>query len=163
LLEVQADALAAPLLAPLATGVIDEDAAHGLRRGGEEVAATVPVLRSLDVHQPEVGFVNQGRGLERLARLLLRHPLGSQLTQLALDERKQLLRRAGVALLDGGQDARHLTHWRALQGECGAAARCRAPRVLWPTRPHRPPTAGAYFTPPPTPRRAPPAPRHSPR
>src|SRR5256885_157356 len=63
LVEVQADPLrgcpiAAPFLALLATSIVDEDAAHGLRRGGEEVAATVPVLRSLDIHQSEVGFVN---------------------------------------------------------------------------------------------------------
>src|SRR5205814_989831 len=41
LVEVQASATAAPLLALLAAGVIDEDAAHRLRRGGEEVPATV--------------------------------------------------------------------------------------------------------------------------
>jgi hypothetical protein len=46
----------------LASGVPYLDAARGLG-GGEEVAAAVEVLRCLDVHQPEVGVVDQGRGL----------------------------------------------------------------------------------------------------
>jgi hypothetical protein len=48
--------------------------------------------------------------LQGLARLLLRHPLGSQLAQLVIDERKELLRCAGVALLDGGQDLSDVAH-----------------------------------------------------
>ena len=55
----------------LAAGVLDEDAAHGLGRGGEEVAAAVPVLRRVAADQPEVRLVDQGRGLERLPGLLL--------------------------------------------------------------------------------------------
>jgi hypothetical protein len=35
------------------------------------VASAVPVLRSVAVHQPQVGFVDQGSGLECLAGLLL--------------------------------------------------------------------------------------------
>src|SRR5207249_3336776 len=42
--EVDAPVLAAVLLGPLAAGVLDQDAAHGLGRRGDEVAATVPVL-----------------------------------------------------------------------------------------------------------------------
>src|SRR4051794_40356814 len=37
-------ASAAPLLATLAAGVVDEDAPHGLGRGGEEVPPAVPAL-----------------------------------------------------------------------------------------------------------------------
>src|SRR5262249_21354111 len=49
---------AAPFLASLAAGVVDEDAAHGLGSGGEEVAAAVPVLGLVHVHQPQVRLVD---------------------------------------------------------------------------------------------------------
>jgi hypothetical protein len=48
-------------------GVVDEDAAHGFGAGGEEVAAAVPALPLLHVHQAQVGFVDQRGGLQRLA------------------------------------------------------------------------------------------------
>src|SRR5262249_10730058 len=60
--------------------------------------------------EPQVGFVDQGGGLERLPGRLLGHPLCGQLTQLLVDERQQLLGGVRVALLDGAQDARDLTH-----------------------------------------------------
>ena len=64
----------------------------------------------LDVHQPQVGLVDQGRGLERLARLLLGQPLRRQLAQLVVDQRQELLGGGRVALLDGGQDAGDVAH-----------------------------------------------------
>src|SRR5262249_49387207 len=70
----------------------------------------VPVLRLLRVHQPKVRFVDERGGLERLARLLLRHPLGRQLAQLVVDQRQQLRGGGRVALLDGAQDTRDVGH-----------------------------------------------------
>jgi hypothetical protein len=58
--------------------LVDQDAAHGLSRGGEEVPAAVPVLRLVYVHQPQVRLMDQGRGLERLPGLLPRQLLGCQ-------------------------------------------------------------------------------------
>jgi len=49
---------AAVLLGPLTAGVLDEDAAHRLAGGGEEMAATIPPLGLLAADQPEVGFVD---------------------------------------------------------------------------------------------------------
>ena len=43
---------AAVLEAALAAGLVDEDAAHGLGRGGEEVAPAVPGPGLPAVHQP---------------------------------------------------------------------------------------------------------------
>src|SRR5262249_40131452 len=57
---------------PLAPGVLDENAAHGLGRRSEEMAAPVPALPLVDAEQTQVGFMNEGRRLERLARLFLR-------------------------------------------------------------------------------------------
>jgi hypothetical protein len=45
--------------------------------------------------------VDQGRGLQRLARLLVRQFLGGHLPQLGVDQRKEFLGRLGIALLDG--------------------------------------------------------------
>ena len=54
--------------------------------------------------------MDQGRGLERLAGLLLGQPLGGQLAQLVVDQRQELLGRLRVALLDGREDAGHVVH-----------------------------------------------------
>ena len=75
--------VAAVLQASLAAGLVDQDAAHRLGRGGEEVAPAVPVLGLVHVDQPEIRLVDQGRGLERLAGLLLGQLLGGQAAQLA--------------------------------------------------------------------------------
>ena len=64
----------------------------------------------LAAHQPQVGLVDQGRRLERLARLLLRQPLGGQLAQLVVDERQELLGGGRVAVLDRGQDPGDVGH-----------------------------------------------------
>src|SRR5262245_29650008 len=111
-LTLQIDTMpsAAALDASLASGVVDEDTPHGLSSGSEEVAAAVPVLRFLSFHQAQIGFMNKSRGLERLPRLLLRQLLRRQLAELVVDERQELLGGTGVALLDGGQNARDLGH-----------------------------------------------------
>ena len=70
---------------PFAPGALDQDAAHGLRSRGKKVSPAVPVLRLLDVHEPDVGFVDQGRGLERLARRFFGHLLAGELAQLIID------------------------------------------------------------------------------
>ena len=61
-----------------------------------------PMLGLVHIHQPDVGLMDQGRGLERLARLLLSHLLGGQLPQLVVDQRQKLL---------GGRGSR-LARWR---------------------------------------------------
>src|SRR5262249_36762401 len=40
-----------------AAGDFDEDAPHGLGRGGEEVPPAVPVLCLLEIHNPYVSFM----------------------------------------------------------------------------------------------------------
>jgi hypothetical protein len=67
--------------------LVNEDAAHRLGRGGEEVPAPVPVARLDAADQPEIGLVNQGGGLERLARLLLRQARRREFPQLVVDQR----------------------------------------------------------------------------
>src|SRR5262249_38523805 len=98
-----------PLEPPPVAGAVDEDAPHGLGRGGEEVAAALPA-RVVRPHEPEIGLVDQGGGLERLARLLLRQPPDGEPPQLVLDQGQELLSRLLVATLDGREDAGHVVH-----------------------------------------------------
>ena len=84
--EVRATEPAAVPDSPLMAGPFDENPAHGLSSSGEEMAAAVPVLRLVRVHEPQVRFVNQGRRLERLAGLLLGEFLRRQSAQLLVDQ-----------------------------------------------------------------------------
>jgi hypothetical protein len=70
----------------LAASLLDQDAAHGLGRGGEKMAAAIPFSRPLPPDQAKVGLVDQGRRLERLARCLGRHAGNGQAAQLGVDE-----------------------------------------------------------------------------
>ena len=91
--------VAAVLEPALAASPFDQDAAHGLGRGGEEVAAAIPGRWRLSVrHQAQVRLVDQGRGLKRLSRLFLSQPLGRQLAELVVDQRQQLLGGRRVAV-----------------------------------------------------------------
>jgi hypothetical protein len=81
MVEVQGNAIAAPFLRLLATGIINENAAHGLGSRGEEVAPAVPLLGPVHVDQAEVGLVDQGGCLERLPGCFLGELLGGELAQ----------------------------------------------------------------------------------
>src|SRR5262249_48110865 len=76
--------------APLAPGVVDEDAAHGLGGGGEEVAAAVPVLGLLAADQSEVGIVDEGGRLEGLPGPLLGQSCRGESAQFVVDQGQQL-------------------------------------------------------------------------
>src|SRR5262249_8743542 len=94
----------------LPPGTFDEDAAHGLRGGGEEVAAAVPPLAVRGSDQPQVCLVNEGGRLKRLARRLGGQARGGEAAQLVVNRRQQLSCGVRVALLDGVQDLRDVTH-----------------------------------------------------
>ena len=61
--EIDAQPSAAVLVGLLATGLLDEDASHGLGGGGEDVAAAIPVLGQVYIDQAQVRFMHQGGGL----------------------------------------------------------------------------------------------------
>jgi hypothetical protein len=71
--DMQSSPAAAALEPAPVAGTIDEDQAHGLRCGGKEVSATVPVLLHSNFrratactrrhYQPEIGLVDQRRSL----------------------------------------------------------------------------------------------------
>ena len=62
-------------------------ARHGFGRGRKKVTAAFPVLPRVLTHQPEVGLVDQGGRLQRLAWLFVRHLLRRELAQLVVDQR----------------------------------------------------------------------------
>ena len=87
--------------------MVDQNAPHGFRRGGEEVAAVVEVLVA---DETQVRLVDQGGGVQGVPGILRGHPRGSELPQLVVDQRQQLLGRLAVALLDGREDAGDVVH-----------------------------------------------------
>ena len=80
---------AAVLAGRLRRACVDEDAAHGLGRGGEEVAAAVPAGCVGRADQPEVGLVDEGGRLEGVAGGLPVEPGGGEVPELVVDEREQ--------------------------------------------------------------------------
>src|SRR6516165_7472148 len=82
------------------------------------MAAAVPAdlisagFASWACHQPQIGLVDQGRGLQGLARLRLGEALGRKAAQLIVNDRPELSGSGGVASLNGGQDVGHVTHRR---------------------------------------------------
>jgi hypothetical protein len=99
-------------LAALSANLVNQDAPHGFGSSGEEVTTAVPLLHVLGIHQTDVGFVHQRRGLQRLFRLLVGQLLRRQPAQLFIDERQELRGGVGIALLDGRENAGNFTHGR---------------------------------------------------
>src|SRR5262249_8126090 len=91
-------------------GGIDEDSAHGLGGGGEEVPPAVPVSRESVPDQPNVRLVNKGCGLERLTGLLTRQPGRGEVAQVGVDQGKAVRRRPRIARLDRIQDLCDVGH-----------------------------------------------------
>ncbi len=82
---------------------VDEDAAHDLRGGAEEMRAVLP-LHVLPVHQPQVGLVDERRRLQDVARPLAGHLARRQPVQLVLDHGRQGLERSRIAATPGDQE-----------------------------------------------------------
>src|SRR5439155_20055620 len=92
-----------------AAGVLDEDAAHGFGRRSKEMSAAIPLWMIFsDQSQPR--FMNQRGRLEGLVWPLLRHLRRSELAQLIVHERQQLIRSLRVALLRGLQNTCDVAH-----------------------------------------------------
>jgi hypothetical protein len=84
--KIEAKTITTPAIAFLSSRLVNQDAPHGLSRGGEEVSPAIPVLGLLYADQPQVRLVDQGGWLKRLARRFLSHFLRGQLPQLLVDE-----------------------------------------------------------------------------
>src|SRR5262249_41888290 len=107
--ELDALQFAAVFPAAFLARVFNQDAAHGLSRGAEEMRAILPlVARAAD--EPEKSFMNQSGRLQRLAGGLLDHLRGGQTTQFVVYQREQFLSGSRVALLGAVEDACDLAH-----------------------------------------------------
>jgi hypothetical protein len=67
------------------TGVVDEDQAHGLGGGGEEVAAVGDVGEGVAVEESEEDLVDEGGGLEGVAGPLAAQEPAGDAAQLGVD------------------------------------------------------------------------------
>jgi hypothetical protein len=67
-------------------------------------------MGSFAAYQAQVGFMHQGRGLKRLARLFIGEFLGRQPAQLLVHERQQLGSVTQVAQLHGCENSRYFSH-----------------------------------------------------
>jgi hypothetical protein len=108
--QLNALAVSAMNLSALAACLIDQNPSHGLGGRREEMAAAVPMLCLLHIHQAQVGFVHESGGLQCLAGTLLGQSLCCQFPQLVVNERQKLLGSPGIALFDGGEDLRDVRH-----------------------------------------------------
>jgi hypothetical protein len=100
----------APLLPRLVASRFNQDPAHRLGGGSEEVAPSVPVLGAFDINQAKIGLMDQGRGLKCLAWLLPRQLLRGQLTEFLIDQRQELLGSPGISLFDRQEDVSYVVH-----------------------------------------------------
>ena len=80
----------------MTTGVIDQDAAHDLRRDTKEMRSILPVDLAL-VDEPEVHLMNKGRRLQGVVGPLLPKLARGHAAELRIDEWQQLVERRPVA------------------------------------------------------------------
>src|SRR5262249_43244343 len=92
----------------LVPGRFDQDPPHRLGGRHEEMSPAVPFGRI--IRQPNIGFMHEGRRLKRLARTLLSQFRRRQFAQLVVDQREELIRGLGIALLNRRQDGRDFVH-----------------------------------------------------
>jgi hypothetical protein len=97
----------------LPSSLIDQDAPHGFRGGGEEVAAVVPASSVGRPDQPQISLVDEGGCVQSVARRLVGHPDGRQFAQLLVHQRQQFPGSLGVAVGEVGQNAGNIVNRRA--------------------------------------------------
>jgi hypothetical protein len=62
------------------------------------------------INEPEIGFMDQGRRLQRQAGILLCHLLRRQVPQFVIEEGQELFCSSRVSLLDVRQNPRDIAH-----------------------------------------------------
>ena len=92
-----------------APDAINQKATHGFRGGAEEMGASLPGLFVL-ARQLEPGFMDEGRGLQRVSGILARDLAGGQAAQLIVNKRKQFLGGQCIALSGALQNLSHVAH-----------------------------------------------------
>jgi hypothetical protein len=78
------------------TGVIDQDAAHDLRRDTKEMRSILPIHLAL-IDEPDEHLVHKGSRLQGVVSPLAPKLAGRNASELRIDEWQQLVKRSPVA------------------------------------------------------------------
>ena len=95
--------IGAAFLAAPAAGRLDQDPSHHLRRQRQEVRP-VPPFDAVDLNQPQVRLVHQGRRTQCMIWSLLAHVASCKPVELAVQQWNQSLARGFVALTPGSEE-----------------------------------------------------------
>ncbi len=105
--DIHALQAAAVTAGEFAAGVVDEEMAHGLGGGGEEMGATIKG-RVFAADEAHPDLMHQGGGLEGVTRRTVGHFIRRELAQFRIDQRQQLIGGLRIAVLDGLKNAGHV-------------------------------------------------------
>jgi hypothetical protein len=108
--KIDSLAAATPLEATLTASVFHENAAHGLGRGCKEMAAVVPRPSVFSSYQPDVRFMNQCGGVERLSGALTNEFLGGKSSKFIVHQRQKLLGRLNFTTLQSFENPGNHAH-----------------------------------------------------
>ena len=98
---------ATPAFQIVAPRVLDQNTTHDLCRHREEMRAIVP-LHARVIHQPHIGLVDQGRGLQAMAGTLAPHVAARQSVELVIYESGQPFERTRVSVAPRAEQLAHL-------------------------------------------------------
>ena len=87
----------------MAARMIYQNAPHHRGGNGEKMGAILP-LHSFIIHQPHMGFIHQGRGLEAMSRTLALHVPASQAMELVVNDGRQTVEGALISVAPGAED-----------------------------------------------------------
>ena len=85
----------------------DKNSAHHLGGDGEELRAVFPA-RLVLIHEPQIYFVHQSGGLQRVPGALPAESLHCAPMQFVVNQREQALQRIAVTTFAGGQPLRDI-------------------------------------------------------
>ena len=88
---------------------LDENPPHGLRRRAEEMRAIFKPRLFLGFKQSQPRFMNEGRGLQRMAGRFPGHFVRGETAQFVIDKRQQLVGGCQISLFNCVQDAGNFT------------------------------------------------------
>jgi hypothetical protein len=98
--------------------MIHQDSPHGFRCRGEEMPAigksflptAVGGVSLTTLYKPQIGFVHERRGIQRVARCFAGHVASRQLAQLVVNQRQKLCSGVRVAGVEGAKNSREIRH-----------------------------------------------------
>lgn len=93
--------------------MIDQNAAHGLGRGGKEVSAAIELLVP---DEAQVRLMDERCRVQAVTGGLRGHARSGERPQLVVDERKQVGSGLTIAFRGSIEETRHVGHWSECTG-----------------------------------------------